>query len=99
VHAHPANLAIVEAIAELSRNLGMQSIAEWAEECATVEALQEAGIDYVQGYVIARPQPPERILAAASAAAFIEDAELRRFVGEKAVGTVFPLAHRGLIKP
>jgi diguanylate cyclase (GGDEF)-like protein len=99
VHAHPANLAIVEAIAELSRNLGMQSIAEWAEECATVEALQEAGIDYAQGYVIARPQPPERILAAASAAAFIEDAELHRFVGEKAVGTVFPLAHRPLIKP
>jgi len=59
VQAHPANLAIVEAIAELSRNLGMQSIAEWAEECATVEALRDAGIDYAQGYVIARPQAPE----------------------------------------
>lgn len=83
VQAHPANLAIVEAIAELSRNLGMQSIAEWAEEYATVEALHRVGIDYVQGYVVSRPQAPERILAAASAAAFIEDAELRRFVAEK----------------
>jgi len=88
VHAHPANLAIVEAIAELSRNLGMQSIAEWAEECATVEALREAGIDYAQGYVIARPQAPERILAAGSAAAFIEDAALRRFVGERGPGSL-----------
>jgi diguanylate cyclase (GGDEF)-like protein len=82
LHAHPANLAIVEAIAELARNLGMQTIAEWAEDLATLEALHELGIDYVQGYVIARPQPPERILAAASAAAFIEDARVARYVGE-----------------
>jgi diguanylate cyclase (GGDEF)-like protein len=92
VQAHPGNLAIVEAIAELARNLGMQSIAEWAEECATVEALRDAGIDYAQGYVISRPQPPERIIAAASAAAFIEDAALKRFVDEKGVRTLFPLA-------
>jgi diguanylate cyclase (GGDEF)-like protein len=82
LHAHPANLAIIEAIAELARNLGMQTIAEWAEDLATLEALHQTGIDYVQGYVVARPQPPERILAAASAAAFIEDARVARFVGE-----------------
>jgi len=92
VQAHPANLAIVEAIAELSRNLGMQSIAEWAEECATVEALREAGIDYAQGYVIARPQAPERILAAGSAASFIEDPALRTFVGERGIGILSPPA-------
>jgi len=80
VHANPGNLAIVEAIAELAHHLGMQSIAEWAEDRATVEALSEVGIDYVQGYVIARPQPPERILAAESAAGFIEDALVARFV-------------------
>jgi diguanylate cyclase (GGDEF)-like protein/PAS domain S-box-containing protein len=83
VQAHPANLAIVEAIAELSRNLGMQSIAEWAEECATVQALREAGIDYAQGYVIARPLAPERILGARSAADFIDDEALRAFLGEQ----------------
>jgi diguanylate cyclase (GGDEF)-like protein len=89
VHAHPANLAIVAAIAELARNLGMRSIAEWAEDHATVEALHAAGIDYAQGYVIARPQPPERILAAGSAAAFIEDEPLKRFVADKEVRTLF----------
>jgi diguanylate cyclase (GGDEF)-like protein len=82
LHAHPANLAIVEAIAELARNLGMQTIAEWAEDAQTVEALHAAGIDYVQGYAVSRPQTPERILAADSAAAFIEDARVARFVGE-----------------
>ena len=89
VHAHPANLSIVEAIAELSRNLGMQSIGEWAEDAATVEALHALGIDYAQGYVIARPQAPERILSAGSAAAFIEDPVLKRFVAEKELRTLF----------
>jgi diguanylate cyclase (GGDEF)-like protein len=82
LHAHPANLAIIEAIAELARNLGMQTIAEWAEDLATIEALHRAGIDYVQGYAIARPQRPERLLAAHSAASFIEDAAVARYVGE-----------------
>jgi diguanylate cyclase (GGDEF)-like protein len=82
LHAHPANLAIIEAIAELARNLGMQTIAEWAEDVETLEALHAAGIDYVQGYAVARPLAPERILGAASAAAFIEDVAVARFVGE-----------------
>jgi EAL domain-containing protein (putative c-di-GMP-specific phosphodiesterase class I) len=82
LHAHPANLAIIEAIAELARNLGMQTIAEWAEDVETLEALHAAGIDYAQGYAIAKPLAPERILAAQSAAAFIADAAVARFVGE-----------------
>jgi diguanylate cyclase (GGDEF)-like protein len=102
VQAHPANLAIVEAIAELARNLGMQSIAEWAEECATVEALAEAGIDYAQGYVIARPQPAERILGTPSAAAFVEDPALRAYLdagkGVNAAKGVRPL-FSPLMKP
>lgn len=73
VNSHPANLAIVEAIAELSHNLGMKCIAEWAEDWATVEALAEIGVDYVQGFVLARPMAPERLLTARSAAELIED--------------------------
>ena len=83
VTAHPANLAIVEAIAELSRNLGMKTIAEWAEDVATVEALTEVGVDYVQGFAIARPLAPERILAAQSSAELIEDQQVARFVTER----------------
>ncbi len=80
VNTHPANLAIVEAIVELARNLGMKSVAEWAEDLATVEALAGVGVDYVQGYVIARPQLPVKILGAKSSASFIEDEKVALFV-------------------
>lgn len=80
VTRHPANLAIVEAIVELARNLGMKTVAEWAEDCATIEALAAVGVDYVQGFGIARPQYPDMILAAESSASFIEDKETALFV-------------------
>jgi diguanylate cyclase (GGDEF)-like protein len=80
MNAHPANIAIVEAIVSLAMNLGMKTIAEWAEDSATVETLAEIGVDYVQGYAVARPQPPAKLLAAASSASFIHDEELSRFL-------------------
>jgi diguanylate cyclase (GGDEF)-like protein len=80
VNAHPANLAIVEAIVELARNLGMKSVAEWAEDLATLESLAEVGVDYVQGFVIARPQLPASILRARSSASFIEDERVAHYV-------------------
>jgi EAL domain-containing protein (putative c-di-GMP-specific phosphodiesterase class I) len=80
LNAHPANLAIVIAIVELARNLGMKTIAEWAEDCATVEALAQAGVDYVQGFAIAHPQEPAALLAARSSASFITDPDLLRYV-------------------
>jgi diguanylate cyclase (GGDEF)-like protein len=107
VNSHPANLAIVEAIAELSHNLGMKTIAEWAEDAATVAVLKEVGVDYVQGYAVARPMSPERILSADSCAALIEDPQVARLVwdgigrlttpddGETPSGlTLPPLPHR-----
>ncbi len=80
MNKHPANVAIVEAIISLAKNLGMKVIAEWAEDYATVQTLTEIGVDYVQGYVIARPQHPDNMLSAESAASFIKDEELRQFV-------------------
>jgi diguanylate cyclase (GGDEF)-like protein len=78
--AHPADTAIVEAIVALARNLGMRSIAEWVEDAQTLAALKEIGVDYVQGFVIAKPQESSAILAATSAASFIKDAATQRFV-------------------
>lgn len=76
MNAHPANVAIVEAIVNLARNLGLRTIAEWAEDTATVETLAEIGVDYVQGYAISRPLSPQRLLAAQSAGHFIKDPAL-----------------------
>ncbi|MFM7008034.1 MAG: putative bifunctional diguanylate cyclase/phosphodiesterase, partial [Betaproteobacteria bacterium] len=80
MNQHPANIAIVEAIVSLAKNLGMKVIAEWAEDNATVETLTEIGVDYVQGYAVARPQHPDKLLSAASSASFIQDKPLAEFV-------------------
>lgn len=81
MNQHPANIAIVEAIVSLANNLGMKVIAEWAEDNATVETLTEIGVDYVQGFAVARSQHPDKLLAAASSASFIQDEELAHYVG------------------
>jgi predicted signal transduction protein with EAL and GGDEF domain len=80
MNQHPANIAIVEAIVSLARNLGMKTIAEWAEDCATVQTLVEIGVDYVQGFVVARPQHPDLLLQAVSSASFIRDPALQAFI-------------------
>jgi diguanylate cyclase (GGDEF)-like protein len=80
INAHPANVAIVEAIVSLAMNLGMKTIAEWAEDCATVQTLAEIGVDYVQGYAVARPGAPSLMLGVESSASFIRDPEVLAFV-------------------
>ena len=80
MNQHPANVAIVETIVNLAKNMGMKVVAEWAEDCATVQTLTEIGVDYVQGYAIARPQHPDKLLTAHSSANFIKDAKLEKYV-------------------
>ncbi|WP_323018900.1 bifunctional diguanylate cyclase/phosphodiesterase [Castellaniella sp.] len=58
-----ANIAIVNSIVDLAHNLGMECIAEWVEDVATLRTLADMGVDYVQGYVISAARPPEDILA------------------------------------
>ncbi len=88
MNQHPANVAIVEAIVNLAGNLGMKTIAEWAEDAATVRTLRDLGVDYVQGYVVARPMEPERLLGARSSADFITDDRLRDvFLQPSQIGT------------
>ncbi|HEU4622594.1 MAG TPA: EAL domain-containing protein [Burkholderiaceae bacterium] len=71
---HPANVAIIQAIIELARNLGMKSIAEWVEDARTTKMLIDIGADYLQGYGLVVPQPPRAILDAKSSADWISDA-------------------------
>lgn len=82
MNEHPANVAIVEAIVNLGRQLGMKTLAEWAEDGATVRTLAAIGVDYVQGYAIARPQALGRLLAATSSASFVEDPQTMRYIDE-----------------
>lgn len=82
VNQHPANVSIVEAIVNLARNLGMKTIAEWTEDAATVQTLAELGVDYVQGYVVARPMAPKALLEASSSASLVKDKDLMKFLSQ-----------------
>jgi diguanylate cyclase (GGDEF)-like protein len=55
----PVNLAIVKATNEIGHALGIKTIAEYVEDIETLEALRQLGVDYGQGFGIARPMPLE----------------------------------------
>lgn len=76
INAHPANIAIVEAIVNLARNLGMRTVAEWAEDVETVRTLIEIGVDYVQGFVVAPSLAPEQLLSKSAALGFVDNPAL-----------------------
>jgi EAL domain-containing protein (putative c-di-GMP-specific phosphodiesterase class I) len=49
------NQKIVSSVISLNRNLGIKSIAEGIEVAETAEMLRMMGVDYIQGYLYARP--------------------------------------------
>ena len=51
------NQAMVSAMIKLARTLDFKVVAEQVEDDASLEAARRMGVDYVQGYVIARPEP------------------------------------------
>jgi diguanylate cyclase (GGDEF)-like protein len=51
--------AIVDAVINMGMSLGMQVVAEGVEEPEQVDLLRLKGCDFVQGYVFAKPMPPE----------------------------------------
>ena len=53
----PIDHAMVEAINQIGHVMHMRTIAEFVEDEATLEALCLLGVDFAQGYVIARPVP------------------------------------------
>lgn len=53
----PADLAKLKAIATVCRKIGVRTIAEFVESKETLDKLRELGIDYAQGFGIARPEP------------------------------------------
>jgi len=57
----PIDLALVKAINDISRSLDKRSVAEYVENEEIFFALKEIGVDYGQGYFIARPIPVEKV--------------------------------------
>ncbi len=53
----PIDYAMVESINQLGHVMGIQTVAEFVENTATLELLRQLGVDYAQGYVLAEPMP------------------------------------------
>ena len=53
---------LVRSMLDLTRNLGISSIAEGVEDAATLELLESMHCDCVQGFHIAHPQPADRYI-------------------------------------
>ena len=51
----PIDRAMVEAINHIGHVMELKTIAEWVEDNETLKLLAEMGVDYVQGYGLARP--------------------------------------------
>lgn len=53
--------AIARTVAELGRKLGMETIAEGVETEEQLATVRDQGFDTVQGYLLSKPIPPERL--------------------------------------
>jgi diguanylate cyclase (GGDEF)-like protein/PAS domain S-box-containing protein len=52
-----ASRHVVQAVVALARDFQIQTVAEGAEDAGTLELLSDLGVDLVQGYHLARPEP------------------------------------------
>jgi diguanylate cyclase (GGDEF)-like protein/PAS domain S-box-containing protein len=55
--ANPIDSAMVEAINGIGHVMGKRTVAESVEDPTTMQRLRELGVDYAQGFAIARPTP------------------------------------------
>jgi PAS domain S-box-containing protein len=55
---HPENRHVVEAVVRLAKGFGRATVAEGVEDLATLQILDELGVDFAQGYALGRPAAP-----------------------------------------
>lgn len=53
----PVNRSMVEAVSRVARALGIATVAEWVESEAVLKELRRIGVDFAQGFHLAKPQP------------------------------------------
>jgi EAL domain-containing protein (putative c-di-GMP-specific phosphodiesterase class I) len=59
-----ASLTLTRSIIGLASEFGLRTVAEGVETRAQLEMLQSLKCDYVQGYLLGRPVPPQELEAA-----------------------------------
>lgn len=90
INRNPANFAITRTIVELTHELGMRSIAEWAETPDTIAALIELGVDYGQGFGLVRPIAPSVVAQSDSCLALVPDPLIVQMLRDRAASPVAP---------
>ncbi|MEA2417912.1 MAG: hypothetical protein QOE60_118, partial [Thermoleophilaceae bacterium] len=58
------NQLVVKAVVDIARGLGKRTIAEFVEDAETLELLRGMGVDFAQGFYVARPAPLPLLRAA-----------------------------------
>ena len=64
----PVDRSMVEAIGKVAATLGIATIAERVESAAALEHLRSLGVDFAQGFHLARPEALEPVVAPAGVA-------------------------------
>jgi diguanylate cyclase (GGDEF)-like protein len=60
---NPQSAAIVRAMVTLAQDLGISTVAEYAETDQIIQRLTELGVEYAQGYAIEKPRALAQVLA------------------------------------
>ena len=63
IDKNPVDFAMVKSIHDIGRVMGIETIAEFVENDAILNRLKEIGVDYAQGYGIAKPGPIEQLIS------------------------------------
>ena len=57
--ASPVNQLVVRSVVDIARGLGKRTVAEFVGDQETEDLLRRYGVDYAQGFHVAKPQPLE----------------------------------------
>jgi diguanylate cyclase (GGDEF)-like protein len=60
---NPQSAAIVRAMVTLAQDLGISTVAEYAETDQIIQRLTELGVEYAQGYAVEKPRALAQVLA------------------------------------
>ena len=59
---NPQSVAMIRAIVSLAKDLGIGTVAEYAENVRIIERLRELGVQYAQGYGVEKPRAFKEVL-------------------------------------
>ncbi|NOQ81638.1 MAG: EAL domain-containing protein [Methylophaga sp.] len=56
LESDPVDQLLVKSMIDIAHGLGKKTVAEFVERQSTMDLLEEYGIDYIQGYLVGKPQ-------------------------------------------